>query len=130
MSDDDYPLPPRRRSLDVDPTAPITKTDLWDVRDMIGGTMAAGFKGVHERQDKTNGRVNSAHEELSAHAAEIENLKRKVFAPARRLKKDDEPDRATFTMRDVKMIGFGGGAVIGFVTFLWKVLPAILKALA
>lgn len=124
-------MPLKRRSLDHDTTAPITKGDLWDVRDSLSTSMYDGFKGVHERQDKTNGRVNAAHEALAGHGAKIRNLEQEIFNRSRRAKPDgDNEGTASFTMRDVKMIGFGGSAVIGFVLFLWKILPAILKVLA
>lgn len=131
--DNEGSAPPRRRTIDREPAAVVTKADLWDVRDMLASTMADGFRGVHRRQDTTNGRVNSAHERLAEHDAKLQSLRHEVFGVRGRAKSVEaaspDGDGRTFTMRDVRMIGFGGGAVIAFLMFLWKVMPAIERAL-
>jgi hypothetical protein len=108
----------------------LTKEDLKDLR----LEMREGFKGVHDRQDKTNGRVNSAHELLREQGAKIRNLEQEVF-DRRRHDRDDpdvpEPveDAKRITQRDVRMVIAGATGVVGFTALVWKVLPVLLKAL-
>lgn len=115
---------PRRRSLDRDPTAEVTKADLWDVRDKVVEAMVDGFKGVHDRQDKTNGRVNEAHGDLREHGTKIRNLEREVFerprrvAPAPANASTKAPTDRRITERDVKMLLAGAAALASAVSFL------------
>lgn len=63
----------------------VTKDDVRDLRDTLLDEMRTGFAGVHERQDKTNGRVNHAHESLAAIDVRVKNVEREVFARPRRM---------------------------------------------
>jgi hypothetical protein len=110
--------------------AVVDKNDLRDVRDTILEEMRAGFAGVHERQDVTNGRVNAGEIQGATHAAKISNLEAEVF---RRRSGDrgahppaPDGEQAGITRRDVAMFSAGAAALSAAVVFLWKVLPFLL----
>jgi hypothetical protein len=111
---------------------PVTKADLWDLRDSLGRTLKEGFTGVYSRQDATNGRVRQGEILSAEHSIRLKNLEREMFPEGGRRKTDPDarPSLTTVTERDVKLVIatlVSAFAVLGFFT---KLLPFILKALA
>jgi hypothetical protein len=126
----------RRESDRRDPAVAadaVAKADLWRLEDVFTRTLEQGFKGVHDRQNITNGRVNDAHEKLADHNRALKNLNAEVFGRPRRegapapapVKADD----SGVTQRDVRMFVAGIGSLTLVAGFFWKFLPFLLKAL-
>lgn len=114
----------------------VTRDDLRDLRDTIVDEMRAGFRGVHERQDVTNGRISKAEADLGRLDVRAKNLEREVFdrhRPDAPTPLPVEPSPAArdrrITERDVRMLLAGASAVVAIVTLLWKVLPFLHRAL-
>lgn len=105
---------------------PVDKDDLRDVRDTILEEMRAGFAGVHQRQDVTNGRVNAGEVQGATHEAKIRNLEAAVF---RRSEAKPDDEQRGITRRDVAMLSAGACGLGAVVTTLWKLLPLLLKAM-
>lgn len=107
----------------------VTKDDLWDLRDTLTEQIREGFKGVHARQDTTNGRIQKAEVALAEYGVKLKNLEREVFPTGGRRKVDPiERPKGYVSERDVRVAVVtltSAGAVI---TFIWKLLPAILRA--
>lgn len=110
---------------------PVTKEDLWDLRDTLSRQNKDGFDGVHERLDVLNGRVGKNEVTGGEHGVRLINLEREVFKRRRSDTDHDEPkdDAAPLTRRDLAVALATLSAAGAIVTFLWKVLPAIAKAL-
>ncbi|HEX7048582.1 MAG TPA: hypothetical protein VF188_00085 [Longimicrobiales bacterium] len=109
---------------------PVDKDDLRDTRDTILEEMRAGFAGIHQRQDVTNGRVNAGEIQGAMHGTKIRHLEAEIFnrrAGDRRVSSD--PEQRGITRRDVQMVLAGASGLGAAVMFLWKVLPFLLKAL-
>lgn len=109
---------------------PVTKEDLWDLRDTLSRQNKDGFDGVHERLDVLNGRVGKNEVQGGEHGVRLINLEREVFKRRRSDTDDEAKDAAPITRRDLTVALATLSAAGAIVTFLWKVLPAMLKALA
>lgn len=107
----------------------VDKEDLRDVRDTILNEMRAGFLGVHQRQDLTNGRVNAGEIQGATHEAKIRNLEATVFARRSSDAPPVEPEQRGITRRDVQMVAAGASGLGVVILTLWKLLPVLLKAL-
>lgn len=116
----------------------VDKSDLWNLRDTILEEMRAGFKGVHERQDVTNGRVNAGEVQGAAHGVQIKNLEAEVFHRRKTdhyrhlhpvSKAPSTGDDRSISQRDVRMVAIGAGGLTAIVGFFWKFLPFLVKAL-
>lgn len=112
----------------------VDKEDLRDLRDTLTALINEGFKGVHARQDVTNGRIQKAEVEAGRQDIRLKNLERDVFhrrqtdrRPTAAEDKPDEESRA-LTRRELRIVLATLSAAAGIVTFVWKVLPAIVKA--
>lgn len=114
------------------------KNDLRDLRDVLTEQIRDGFKGVHERQDVTNGRVGKGEVELGRQDTRLTNMERELFRRRRgdRARGDGEDahrqptaaeDKA-LTRRDLYTVVATLGAAGAFWAFVVKVLPAIVKA--
>lgn len=116
-----------------------------DLRDTLTEAVEKGFRGVHDRQDITNGRVQKGEIDQARTDEAIKNLGREVFgrrqeddrarAAAAVVVRDaaavavrDSEDRA-LTRRDLFTVLATLAAAGAFWTFMVKILPA-LKALA
>jgi hypothetical protein len=111
---------------------PVTKSDLWDLRDSLGRTLKEGFAGVYARQDATNGRVRQGEIQDANHSVRLQNIERELFSNEGGRRKGDPSERTTtsVTERDVKLV-IGTLATAGtLIGFFWKVLPLLLKAMA
>lgn len=109
----------------------VTKADLNDLRDFLTRQIQEGFRGVHERQDVTNGRVN-------AHATAIAVLQdRGRRARVRRAEdiaeaSDDnvpDPDNKALTRHELRLVMATLGAAGVSALFIWKVVPLIFAGL-
>lgn len=98
----------------------MTKEDLRDTRDTILEQMRTGFKGVYDRQDKTNGRLLVAEKQGTEHEMKLRNLEREVFnrRHAQRRGSEVSSSRLAITQRDVMI-------VLGSIGGLWAVLKAV-----
>ena len=118
-----------------------------DMRDQILREMAAGFKGVHARQDKTNGRIDGLQERAARHEerfvaierehgeqcerVEVLEREREAFFQHRRASdplppvaivstsKEETGDNRRITQRDVRVLVLGAGGALA----LFKLLP-------
>lgn len=116
-----------------------TKDDLREVQLDLREQITDGFRGVHNRQDVTNGRVGKAEVALGEHGARLRNVEREVF----RRRRDDQNQngdgadnaavlafsRRPVTVRDLKMFTTGVLVVIGVLLLFSKVLPATAAAI-
>lgn len=93
------------------------------MRDTILEEMRAGFAGVHQRQDVTNGRVNAGEVQGAKHETQLRNLEAAVFKRGRGADNDDADDARGLTRRDAYMFAAGISALGAVVVFLWKILP-------
>lgn len=113
----------------------VTKQDLNELREFI----KEGFKGVHDRQDITNGRVQKGEIEQARVDEALRNLGREVFS---RRRDDDQGDIArakaaaavvavaedkAVTRRDLYTVGATLCGVGAFWAFMEKILPLLLK---
>lgn len=107
----------------------MLRTEILDLRqEMRDGFVEVkqGLKGVHARQDTTNGRIGKNELSIGVASSKIKNLEREVF---HRRRDDFTRLPARFvTRRDIKV-------VLGTLTFtfsvfalIWKLIP-ILRAL-
>lgn len=99
-----------------------------DMRDQILREMHQGFKGVHHRQDQTNGRIQKLEDDRGRHDERIEDLEeesesfhqhRRATDPKPDDEGDGEGDNRRLTQRDARLFVFGAGAAVG----LFKLLP-------
>jgi hypothetical protein len=81
-----------------------------------------------------NGRVGSGEKEQARLGQAVVNVEREVF---RRRRTDHKPSpdptdeaKRSITERDVRMFVAGAVGVVGVVSFFWKLLPAVLKAVS
>lgn len=105
----------------------VTKDDLRDFRDEV----REGIKGMHARQDKTNGRIGALEVQNGRFDERLEAVERDNEAfhlhrratdppPAPKPTKDGESgDDRRLTQRDVSVFVLGAGGAIG----LFKLLP-------
>ncbi len=85
------------RNVDIDEVRDMRNqlnAAMVDMRDQILRVVDTGFRGVHHRQDITNGRINGLEEEKGRHDERITALEaeREVFHQHRRA--DDPPPPA------------------------------------
>lgn len=108
----------------------VTKDDLWDLRDTLTEQIREGFRGVHARQDTTNGRIQKAEVALAEYGVKVKNLEREVFPPSGGRRKVDPVARPKgyVSERDVRVVLATLGTTGGVIAFFWKLLPAILRA--
>lgn len=106
----------------------VTKDDLWDVRDQLTAQITEGFRGVHARQDKTNGRIGAAEIEAGKHQERIAALERDIREVKRAStpRVSDEGSRR-ITTRDVSIIIATLIAIGGLIQFLKS--TGLLKAM-
>lgn len=113
------------------------KEDLRDLKNDIVTEMRSGFKGVHDRQDSTNGRIGKAEVALGELRVRTVNLEREVFprhrgeplTPAPMVSEPPQSRDRRVTERDVRMVLAGAGGAAALLVFLWKVLPFLHNAL-
>jgi hypothetical protein len=111
---------------------PVTKSDLWDLRDSLGRTLKEGFTGVYSRQDATNGRVRQGEIISAEHSIRLKNLERELFPEGGR-RKDDPPGRPpdhTSYERDVKIVMATLAAAASAILFFWKLVPLMARSIA
>jgi hypothetical protein len=125
---------------------PVTKDDLWDLRDTLSAQSARdraalaeqferGISGMHERLDTLNGRVGRGEVQGGEHGVRLVNLEREVFKRQRAGSDSDataerRDDSSPITRRDLKVAGYVLAAAAGTLGFLFKLLPWALKAIA
>lgn len=107
----------------------VTKDDLRDLRDTLTEQIREGFRGVHARQDTTNGRIQKVELIAAEHGVRLKNVEREVFPSSGRRDEPDERPKGFVTERDVRVALATLGSAGGLVMFFWKLLPAILKVM-
>lgn len=115
----------------------LTREDLIDLRNMLSTRLDTGFSDLNERLDVLNGRVGRGEVDLGKHDIRLTNVEREVFrASTRRPDPPDEDrrappeeDRLAITRRDVNVAIATVCGAGGVVTFLWKILPAVIRFL-
>lgn len=107
-----------------------TKSDMNRIRDELVDMLRDGFKGIHSRQDITNGRVNKNENGLADHNARLKNMEREIFHRRRSDRGDDDETRENrpLTRREFRIVYVTLGSAGAAVLFIWKVMPAIVKA--
>jgi hypothetical protein len=101
----------------------VDRNDLQLLRDSIIDEMRAGFRGVHQRQDVTNGRLLKAEAEVTRHSERIKTLFR--ISDRRRTEAGGVEENRRLTQRDVRIFSAGGGAVLAAFYFIKAVLPLL-----
>ena len=108
--------------------AGIEKDDLRDLRDTILEEMRAGFSGVHQRQDITNGRVGKAEVALAEHSVRLTNMEREVF-PRRRPPSsptsETTAERLPITRREVYLVLAAVAGTLSTIGVAYKALPVL-----
>lgn len=110
-----------------------TQDDLRDLRDYLTRQIRVGFSGVHARQDLTNGRVMKNEIALGEHGIRLINIERDLFTSPRKGARatDDVNDgeRQPLTRHELTIVLKTLGGAAAFVTFVWKVLPFLMRAI-
>lgn len=111
----------------------VTRDDLAESRELILGEMRRGFQGVHDRQDRTNGRVQTLEIEQGRQDERIKNIGKEVFGRRAGDRRQEPPPAAAdassesrpITRRDVWISVVSIGGAVAFVKFLAWVGPAL-----
>jgi hypothetical protein len=119
-----------------------TREDLRDLRDTLADAMRDGFKGVHDRQDKTNGRVlKTEHDVIRMDVtlqAALERIKTIFKMLDRRLRREGDPQDEEGEYIDAPrrkqystkvLVGSVVGATLAISEALQRIIPAVLEAL-
>jgi hypothetical protein len=128
---------------------PIDRDDLNDLRDHLTGlfredirglsdTVREGFRGVHSRQDTTNGRLNTHEGQIAALATKVLHVEGEVFtrratdrAPLPLIPPATDSEQKWVSNRDVRIVVatlIAVSATITFVQKVWPLLAALVKA--
>ncbi len=103
----------------------VDKQDFREFRD----EMREGFKGVHERQDKTNGRLLEVEKIQFGHTAEIKGINGDLHRRHEARRSTDPPPedgpKSPITRRDVTLVIGTAGTVIGVFKGLAWLIPLI-----
>jgi hypothetical protein len=114
------------------------REDLKGIRDEILDTLREGFRGVHARQDVTNGRVRAGEILTAEHSIRLKNIEREIFEKRDPFdRRRDESGVHTVVRqiedrpweRDVKIVLGTLGSVGGVVLFFKQLLPWLVKVL-
>lgn len=112
------PKDDRRRLTD----SLVDKNDWLELREDI----RAGFKGVHERQDRTNGRLLDVEKVQTGHVENIKEIQRILFRRRSARREGDPPppadEKTSISQRDVKIVlGTAGTVWAGFKGLAWLI---------
>ena len=107
--------------------------------EMLQDSIRDGFKGVHDRLDRVNGRldkhdmsINTLTPDVAGHTAQLRNLNREVFDRPRRASSvpDEKDDLRPIAVRDLRTVVIGATTVLAAIAALIKYGPWILKVIS
>jgi hypothetical protein len=91
--------------------------------------MRSGFDSLSERMDATNAHLKELNGRTRRNESDIARHDERIkFLAVDDAEKPDSENRR-ITMRDVQMVSAGVIGAIAVLSFLFKVLPAVLKAI-
>lgn len=112
----------------------ITTREFTAFQRAVTDALAEGFRGVHERLDRVNGRldkhddaIGAVTQRVAANGVKIDNLNREVFPSGRTRKHEGENE--PITLKDLKRALWVGGAVLGVIGALIQYGPVWLRAI-